>query len=162
MLFVRLPTSHPFLCHYPPGRQFRPRLGTHSVQPYPVQGLGGVVNEQSVPEETRIALGRCIRQLKHLWKAGQSGMVMQQCNAPGVIRLFSLASSCTRVIQWPACQALHVAYLTKLHRHPLGCSLRFATRAPNALGFRVSVFLPAPCRLHHRLAAAHSRGAPPG
>jgi hypothetical protein len=36
----------------------------------PMQGLGGVVNEQSVPEETRIAVGRCIRQLKHLWKAG--------------------------------------------------------------------------------------------
>lgn len=35
-----------------------------------LQGLGGVVNEQSVPEETRIALGRCIRHLKNLWKAG--------------------------------------------------------------------------------------------
>lgn len=35
-----------------------------------LQGLGGVVNDQTVSEETRVALGHCIRQLKHLWKAG--------------------------------------------------------------------------------------------
>ncbi|GAB4823353.1 hypothetical protein N2152v2_010399 [Parachlorella kessleri] len=35
-----------------------------------LQGLGGAVDEKSVPAETRVALGRCIRQLKNLWQAG--------------------------------------------------------------------------------------------
>ncbi len=52
------------------GFQIKNRPPLRALNPLPPQGLGGAVDEKSVPAETRVALGRCIRQLKNLWQAG--------------------------------------------------------------------------------------------